>query len=229
MSIATPRALLVGALLLGLSASAAAQVAGKLILGAYKPAPPPTAPRASYYWEIENGIKELREDRVDAPRELAVVLVGGGEPVAGLDRVEVAFSGGSLLPSTIVVRTGATLLFRNDDEFAHEVYAQGLAALAAEATSPRGRRSVSLTSAGAYALRDKVVPHVEGHLHVLPDLIAVAAPDAEGQFSFKQLAPGKYTLKVFHGARELVSQPLELTSSELTLDPITLTASPDTK
>jgi hypothetical protein len=224
-----PRVLLLAAIILGLSASAAAQVTGKLILGAYKPAPAPAAQRASYYWELDNGIKELREDRVDAPRELAVVLVGEGQPAAGLDRLEVAFAGGSLLPSTIVVRSGATLLFRNDDEFAHELYAPGLAGLAAEATSPRGRRSVSLQSAGSYPLRDKIVAHVEGHLHVLPDLIAVATPDAEGQFGFKQLAPGKYTLKVFHGARELASQAIEVTSQDLTLDPITLTASPDSK
>jgi hypothetical protein len=224
-----PRVWLVAALLLGLSATAAAQVTGKLILGAYKPAPPSAAGRPSYYWELDNGIKELREDRIDAPRELAVVLVGDGQPVAGLDRVEVAFAGGSLLPSTIVVRAGATLLFRNDDEFAHELYADKLAGLAAEATSPRGRRSVNLTAAGSYALRDKAVSHVEGQLHVLPDLIAVAAPDAEGQFSFKQVPPGKYTLKVFHGARELAAQPVELTSQELTLDPITLTASPEAK
>lgn len=224
-----PRVWLVAALVLGLSATAAAQVTGKLILGAYKPAPPPSGARPSYYWELDNGIKELRDDRVDAPRELAVVLVGEGQPVAGLDRVEVAFAGGSLLPSTIVVRTGTTLLFRNDDEFAHELYADKLPGLAAEPTSPRGRRSVSLTTPGSYALRDKAVAHVAGQLHVLPDLIAVAAPDAEGQFSFKQVPPGKYTLKVFHGTRELASQPIELTSQELTLDPITLTASPDAK
>lgn len=228
MKVANVRVLLLAALGCAVAGSAGAQIAGKLILGAYKPEQPKPA-RPSYYWELENGFKEVRPDRVDARREIAVVLLSDGAPQAGLERVEIALSGGGLLPSTLVLRTGSTLLISNNDEFAHELYAQGLDTFTAEATSPRGRRSVNVASAGSWPLRDKVVPHVAGHLHVLPNLAAVAAPDAEGQFSFKQVAPGKYTLKVFHGERELASQEIELTGKELTLDPITLTASPDAK
>jgi hypothetical protein len=208
---------------LGLAASAAAQLSGKLVLGAYKPAAP-EAERPAYNWELENGFKELRPDRIDARRELAVVLLGDGEPLPGLDRLEVTFAGGGLMPSTIAVRAGATVLIRNDDEIAHELFAEGLEGFSAEATSPRGRRSVNLQNAGAWSLRDKIVPHVRGHLHVLANLVAVASPDAEGQFGFKGLKPGKYVLKVLHGERELASQELELSTQELTLDPITLTA-----
>src|ERR1700741_5271744 len=84
-------------LVAGLSASAAAQVSGKLVLGAYKPENAPEK-RAGYNWELENGFKEVRPERVDVRRELAVVLVGDGE-AKGLERVEVSFSGGSLLPA----------------------------------------------------------------------------------------------------------------------------------
>jgi hypothetical protein len=214
---------------LGLSASVAAQISGKLMLGAYRPAPPATSARPSYNWELENGFKEVRPDRNDARRELAVLLLGAGEPLAGLDRVEVAFTGGGLAPSTIAVRAGSTVLVRNDDEIAHELFAQGLDGFSAEAISPRGRRSVHLKSAGSWALRDRIVPHVQGHLHVLPNLVAIAVADGEGQFAFKGLAPGKYVLKVLHGERELASQEVELAGQELTLDPITLTASPESK
>ncbi len=210
------------------AASAAAQVSGKLVLGAYKPAPPPASKRPAYNWELENGFKEVRPDRLDARRELAVVLLGEGE-AKGLDRVEVTFSGGGLMPSTIVCRSGATLLVRNDDEVAHELFAKGLADFTAEAISPRGRRSVSLKSAGAWALADKLFPHVKGELLVLPDLQAVASVDAEGQFSFKDVPPGKYVLKVFHGDKELAAQQIELTSRPLSVDPIALTQSPETK
>jgi hypothetical protein len=203
-------------------------ITGKLVLGAYKPAPPKTQ-RPSFNWELENGVKEVRPDRIDARRELAVVLLGEGEPAPGWDRVEITFAGGNLLPATVAVRAGVTMLIRNDDEIAHELFAAGLEALPAEATSPRGRRSVNLKDAGHWALRDKIVPHVAGHLHVLPNLIAVAAPDAEGQFSFKSMAPGKYVLKVLHAERELASQEIELGTTDLTVDPITLTASPDSK
>jgi hypothetical protein len=217
-----------GVLALFAVSSGAAQVSGKLVLGAYKPAAP-EKPGPSCYWELENGVKEVRADRVDAPRELAVVLTGAGDPVAGLDRVEVPFSGGSLLPSTVVVRTGATVLFRNDDEFAHELYAEGLEGLVAEATSPRGRRSFVASAEGSWPLRDKVIAHLEGQLIVLPDLLAVAASSADGSFTFPELKPGKYVLKVFHGAKELASQPIEVGERALTLDPIALTASADAK
>ena len=193
------------------------------MLGGYKP---PVSEKAgpSCYWELENGVKEVRPDRVDATRELAVVLTGEGEPAAGLDRVEVPFSGGSLLPSTIVLRNGATVLFRNDDEFAHELYGVGLEGLPAEATSPRGRRSFQATAAGSWVLRDKAIAHMSAQLIVLPDLLAVAAPTADGSFTFPELKAGSYVLKVFHGAKELASQTVEVGERAMTLDPIALTA-----
>jgi plastocyanin len=210
------------ALLLGLGATAAAQVSGKLLLGAYKPAPPAVG-RLAFNWELENGFKEVRPDRVDAARELAVVLLADG-PAPNLERIEVALSGGSLLPSTLVVRAGATVLFRNDDEIAHEVYAVGLDVFGAEAISPRGRRSVLMATAGHWPLRDKILPHVRGDLHVLPNLVAVGTVTADGAFSFTNVVPGKYQLKVLHGETELVSQEIELSGRGLTVDPLTLTA-----
>lgn len=46
---------------LGLCASAAAQVSGKLVLGAYKPTQT-QGKRPGYNWELENGFKEVRPD-----------------------------------------------------------------------------------------------------------------------------------------------------------------------
>jgi hypothetical protein len=228
MGLARLRVLLLFVTALGLSASVAAQISGKLVLGAYKPEAKPSA-RPSYNWELENGFKEVRPDRVDPRRELAVVVLGEGEPLAGLDRVEVTFAGGGLAPSTIAVRAGATVLIRNDDEIAHELYAQGLDGFSAEAISPRGRRSVNLKGPGSWPLGDRIVPHVSGHLHVLPNLVAVATADAEGQFAVKGLPAGKYVLKVLHGEHELSSQEIEVGTQDLTLDPITLTAGPESK
>jgi hypothetical protein len=231
----TARAWLLPAALSMLAASAAAQVSGKLLLVSLEPSAHATRePAGSYNWELENGFKEVRPDRVDARRELAVVLLGdapgtAAEPKEDTTRVEVAFSGGGLLPSTIAVRAGTTLMIRNDDEIAHELYAPGLTGLSAEPTTARGRRSVSLKAPGSWPLRDRLVPHLSGHLHVLPDLVAVATIDGSGQFSFSDVPPGNYTLKVFHGERVLVSAPVELATRSLTLDPITLGAASNSK
>lgn len=199
----------------------AAEVTGKLLLAPYRL--PPKESSGAFQWEIENGVKEVASDRVDAKRELAVVLVGEGEP-AFPERMEIAFSGGGLLPSTIVARPGATLLFLNQDEIAHELYAVGKSDIAPEATSPRGRRSVVLKEAGVIELRDQLMPHLSGFIHVIPNAIAVATPDGSGQFSFPEIKPGKYTVKVLHGKDEIASQEVEVGPKALAIDPIALTA-----
>jgi plastocyanin len=202
----------------------AANVKGKLLTGAYKPAPGPRPVRPAYNWEVENGARPVEKDRLDAQRELAVVLLGKSEK-KGDDIVEVQFSGGGLLPATVAVRQGTTLRVRNQDEVAHELYAVGSKELTPEATSPKAIRPVNLSEAGNWPLRDRLVTHVHGHLWVLPDLVAVATIDANRDFVFDGVAPGKYTLKVFHGGKELMSKPLEVTdTAEVTLDPITLTS-----
>ena len=215
------RVLMILGLALGLGASAAAQVSGKLLLGAYKPEMP-AATTAAFNWELENGFKEVLPERLDAARELAVVLLADG-PATALERVEIAISGGNLMPSTLVVRAGATVIFRNDDEIAHELFAEGLDVFVAEAISPRGRRSLMFPTSGHWPVHDRLLPHVDAHLHVLPNLVAVATVAADGQYTFTNLTPGKYVLKVFHGAGELVSQSIDLTTRGLTVDPLTLT------
>ena len=53
------------------------------------------------------------------------------------------------------------------------------------------------------------------------NLIANAKLEASGNFSFADVAPGKYTLKVFRGSAELVSKEIEVNDKPLTVDPIT--------
>jgi hypothetical protein len=199
----------------------AADVRGQLLLAS---APPPIAaskpPRAAYNWELENGVKEVLPDRT-TPRELAVVLVGGAS-AAATDRIEVSISGGALMPSTLVVRSNSTVRIKNDDEIGHELFAPGLDGFSPEATSPGATRSVHLTKAGSWPLQDRLAVHARAYLHVLANLAASARLDATGSYAFNDVAPGKYTLKVFRGPDELVSKEIEVTEKTLTVDPLAL-------
>jgi hypothetical protein len=200
----------------------AVEVKGKLVARGYKAPSEPEPPRPRYYWELENGFKEVTPDRIAPDRELAVVLLGKtdvrAEPI-----VEVAFTGGSLMPSTIVVRPNTTLQVRNQDEIGHELYAPNLNTFSAEAIAPRAIRSVRLTAPGKWPLLDRLIAHVRGYLYVVADLVAAAKVSPEGEFSFSRIAPGKYRLKVFFGPHELVSKSVEISAQEeVSLDPVVL-------
>jgi hypothetical protein len=200
----------------------AAVVKGRLVARGYKAPPDPDPPRPRYYWELENGFKEATPDRISPDRELAVVLLSDGAAKEE-SNVEVAFSGGSLMPSTIVVRPNTTLQIRNQDEIGHELYATDLPVFSAEAISPRGVRTVRLTATGKWPLRDRLVAHVRGYLYVIADLAAVAKVSTDGEFVFSQIAPGKYRLKVFYGPHELVERAVQIDAQEqVALDPVPL-------
>jgi hypothetical protein len=193
------------------TAAEAVEVNGKIVLGAHTVPPEPQSSHRKYYWELENGVKEVARNRLDAPRELAVVLLNDKESNDDR-RVELNFSGGSLLPSTVVVKKGTTLRINNKDEIAHELYAQGSKAFIPESTSPKAIRSIELNEVGSWPLLDRLVTHLHGHLHVLANLVAIAKIGADGDFAFTDIEPGAYTLRVYHGANVLVEQSIDVVS-----------------
>jgi hypothetical protein len=205
----------------------AGDVRGQMVLGSLRERDSEQTgakpPRAAYNWELENGVKELAKARVAADRELAVVLIGAGAPAA-TEPVEASVSGGELLPATLVLRSGTTLRIRNSDEIGHELLAKGLDGFSAEASSPGAVRAVNLKQVGHWEIIDRLAAHARAHLHVLPDVVAVAKVESGGSFGFSDVAPGKYTLKVFRGEREILAKPVEVTSDKaLSLDPLTFT------
>jgi hypothetical protein len=199
----------------------AAEVRGQIVIASLPPRAASKAARPLFNWELENGVKEVLPERTP-PRELAVVLLGPAAP-SGDNRIEVSISGGSLLPSTLVVRTDTTLRIRNDDEIGHELAAVGLDGFSAEATSPGATRSVHLTKPGSWPLRDMLAVHAGAYLHVVPNLSAVAKLEPNGSYVFPDVPAGKYTLKVFRGADALISKDIEVTDRPLTVDPLTFT------
>src|SRR5215468_5637192 len=81
----------------------------------YVPDPPADA-RKPFYVEEWNGFLPARPRRLDVRRQVAVVLLGP-PPTNADNHATVQFRGGSLLPSTIVVRPDTILRFQNTDDF----------------------------------------------------------------------------------------------------------------
>jgi hypothetical protein len=167
------------------------------------------AARAPYYQEW-NGFIEPKKSSIDYPREVAVVLVGN---VGNKDASVVTLQNGTLTPSTIVVQQGSSLRIRNQDDFAHKLSSEKLKGFDAVSTSPGQSRELPMLETGHFAVVDKVAPHVKGFVHVLAKVTAVAAPQPDGSFAFKDVPAGKYTVLVFRGGAEVSSQEIDVGSS----------------
>jgi hypothetical protein len=175
------------------------------------------------YWEEWNGFLEPRPSRVDAAREMAVVLTGSGAASTG-EQPALRLHNGSLFPATVVLRVGVATPLRNDDACSYEIYADGNADLGPVQTAPGNARPLTASAPGHWPLRDRNFGHVQGHLHALPDLVARAFVEPGGGYVFRGVEPGTYTVHVFQGEHE-VGPAQEVTvgdARELTVAPIAL-------
>lgn len=170
------------------------------------------------YWQEWNGFIEPKKPAIDFPREVGAVLIGTSDT---RDATTVQLRQGTLTPSTIVVQQGTTLRVRNEDDFAHELFADKLKDFDAKTLGPGQTRSIQLGETGVFELRDPLAPHLRGFLHVVPKVSLSATLNPDGSFSFKDVPPGDYVLKVFRGATELPPRELTVESKgDVTLDPI---------
>ena len=173
------------------------------------------------YWHEWNGFIDPKKGGVDYAREVTAVLIGSAEL---RDATAIALRDGTLYPTTIVVQHGTTLRIRNEDDFGHELYVDGLKGFDAVETSPGSTRSLQMDPTGIFTVRDRLSPHVRGTLHVVQKLTQVTQPGTDGSFVFKEVPPGKYVVKFFRGAQEVTASEIEVPSGnkDVVLDPIAL-------
>jgi hypothetical protein len=208
----------IGGAVFATAQAGAVDVRGSVRAGDSKPTTPESV-RAPY-WHEWNGFIEPKKQAADLTREVAVVLIGA----EGMkDAATVALDNGALSPSTIVVQQGSALRIRNDDDFTHKLYAEGMKQFDAVETSSGQARQLQIDEEGSFAIYDVLAPHVRGVLHVLPKITKIANPQSDGTFKFSDVAPGTYTMKVFRGAFEVSSSTLEVPDKrELVVDPISV-------
>ncbi|MGD8280693.1 MAG: carboxypeptidase-like regulatory domain-containing protein [Gemmatimonadota bacterium] len=213
--------LLLSAGLFGLAVAttaAAATLSGSVSIPDGFTPPAPDTGAAPFYWEEWNGFLEPSPRRLDPRRDIAVVLVGEGD--APPNHFEL--SGGSLLPQVLVASPGSDIQITNTDGCAHELYSDDIDGLTALSTAPGNARSFEAPALGHYRIRDRLYAHVDGYLHVITGLVARAEPDASGRFTFDDVEPGTYTVKVFYKEREVASSEVEVGTTAITIDPMAL-------
>jgi hypothetical protein len=209
MRISNASARFLCALLAGLGVTATAlgvDVKGSVRTSQEPKNDPIKATRAPYFQEW-NGFIEPRKRTVDLAREVAIVLIGGE---GTRDAATAKLKDGTLTPSTIVMQAGTQLRIRNEDDFVHQLHAEGLKSFDPIETASGQSRQIQVDTTGQFPIADKLAPHVQGHLHVLANVAFVTYPNADGAYSFSDVPAGHYTLKIFRGASEVSSTEIDL-------------------
>jgi plastocyanin len=156
-------------------------------------------PQAASYWNEPNGLLPVEPPRVDPAADLGVVLFQEGAPAPAPDSVAtVPVRAARLEKSVVVVRPGSTLRFNNVDPFDHELYSPTVEAFKPERQAKGAFRPIEFKAEGTYEVRCKMMPHFLGWVVAVPATLVLALNKA-GEFALEDLAPGKYTIRIFHG------------------------------
>jgi plastocyanin len=124
------------------------------------------------------------------------------------------------IPHIMPVLKGTTVDFLNSDSVGHNVYwpsVGGDKKLAHNlGTWPQGvKKSFVFENVGAAPLLCNVHPEMAAYIFVTPTPY-FAVTNAQGEYTIKDVPPGKYTLKAWSEQGKPVEQPVEVTAASVT-------------
>ena len=128
----------------------------------------------------------------------------------------------TFVPHVMAVLKGTTVDFLNSDSVGHNVYwpsVSGDKKLAHNlGTWAQGvKKSFTFENIGVAPLLCNVHPEMAAYIIVTPTPY-FAVTDAKGEYTIKDVPPGKYTLKIWSEQGKPVEQPVEVTGSVATVN-----------
>ena len=167
----------------------------------------------------------MREKGGKPPRDLgaAVVYLEGAGPAARPMSVDVAISDKEFVPRVVVVPQGSTVRFPNHDPFNHNVFSAGERNRFDLGLYGRGEaKGYALTSTGLVQVFCNIHPRMVAFVQVMATHY-FTQPAADGSFALEDVAPGRYTLHVWHerspqAVQELAVGPAGVSRLEIQLD-----------
>ena len=193
-----PRALVALALVAVAVPADAGPIDGKLVLPPGG-APRPTARGRGFLDPIDNPHLPVRAP--DPFRSMAVVLEGGTPAPPAVPPVQVAWDvlGDSFARPLLVVRIGSEVKITNRGHGTPILTAVGQPALIAKKPlNPSGELVFNVgTAPRVLEIVDETAPHLRG-LVLVTASTQVAQPDSGGKFTFADVPPGAWTLRVFY-------------------------------
>lgn len=174
-----------------------------------------------FYWRVPNGAVATTEYQIEPSRDLAVVLetVGAeGAPPAGQPRV-VKLEGGSLNPSVVAITPHTKVRFRNTDAFVYELECPENSQMQNTAPlSPGNQVDIAFDEEGVFMITDRRLPHLVGWVVVTNSTMfrnpEQAKQGAPATFSFEDVQPGNYKVKVFFAGDWVAEQQVEVAEDQ---------------
>jgi len=167
--------------------------------------------KEDYYWLVENGVLPIQPPKIDMASEVTVALMKptGTAGTGGIENVII--KGAAMQPGVLIVTPKTTVKFKNEDPFVHSIYSPDLGhSFDPEILPSRQLRQVQFLNPGIYSIQCKMTPHLKGYIIVDPKVLAVTQPGADTSFTFENLPPGKYKIKVFFKNHEVGTQDIEI-------------------
>ena len=149
-----------------------------------------------------------------APLEGAVVIAepaaGAARPPPGqkavMDQRELMF-----VPDVLVVQTGTAVDFPNSDQVRHQVYSfSGAKTFQLALYAGRAHAPVLFDHPGLVTLGCNIHDHMLGYIYVT-DSPWYGRTGADGTLRLRDLAPGEYTVRVWHPLQDESEPPLSAT------------------
>jgi plastocyanin len=193
--LAVKSAAAIGVILLLASAGLAGDIKGKVSVQGIK-----SAENIAVY------IDAIPDKKFDPP---------SAKPV--IDQTKMIFN-----PHVLVVQTGTTVEFLNNDPVGHNVYWPSISGNKKLAhnlgTWPKGeKKNFQFNDVGVAGLLCNVHPEMNAYIVVSPTPY-YAVTDKNGNYEIKNVPPGKYTLKTWSEDGKVTTQAVEVAAGTVTAD-----------
>lgn len=174
-----------------------------------------------FYWRVPNGAVATLDPQVNPARDLAVVLeTAEQQPPAPEGPAKVVdLRGGELRPSVVVITPHTKVRFRNTDAFVYDLRCAENPPMAEPTILRPGQQfDAAFDSEGIFRITDRRHPHLQGWVVVTGSAWAKnpepgKAPD-QAAFTFSDIAPGRYVVKVFHAGSWVAQQDVTVAEGQ---------------